>query len=194
MTMEHEPLHMIMELHKLQEKLLIPDEVIQEAQILYDKARQSGLSRGRKCPVLIGAALYLACREAQSPTTLNDIAIAVNVKRRTLAKVYRTMISELVLSIPLADTRKFIIRLVSIIRITEKTRQIAARMMNEIIKREIPAGKKPISVAAAVLYMSCEISGEYKSQSEIANAAGISLLTLRNRFLELKRQISRRNV
>ena len=64
--------------------------------------------------------------------------------------------------------------------------------MNEITKREIPAGKKPMSVAAAVLYMSCEISGEHKSQSEIANAAGISSITLRNRFLELQSKIRRK--
>lgn len=190
--MELELVHSVLELDKLKEKLIISDGVIKETQFLYEKAKESGLSRGRGCPVLIGAALYIACRETQSPMTLNDISKVLGIKRRTLAKVYRIMISELVLSIPLTDTYKCVSRLAAIIKISDRTKQIATRVMNEITKREIPAGKKPMSVAASVLYMSCKISGEHKSQAEIANAAGISLLTLRNRFFDLRRQIRTR--
>ena len=181
------------ELHKLKEKTVIADGVIKETEFLYDKAKQNGLSRGRKGSVLIGAALYIACRETQSSLTLNDIAKVLEIKRRTLAKVCRIMISELGLSIPLTDTSKCVSRLAAITKISDRTKQIAAHVMNEITKREITAGKKPMSVAACVLYMSCEISGELKSQTEIANAAGISLPTLRNRFFDLRRQIRARH-
>jgi transcription initiation factor TFIIB len=190
--MELEPVHIVFELLELKEKLVLSDEVINKTQLLYEMAKQSGLSRGRKIPILIGAAVYIACRETQYPRTLNDISKGLGIKRRTLAKVCRTMISGLALSIPLTDTSKFITRLAVITKISNRTKQIAARVMNEITKREIPAGKKPMSIAAAVLYMSCEISGEQKSQTEIANAAGISSITLRNRFLELQSKIRRK--
>jgi transcription initiation factor TFIIB len=187
--MELESLHVGLELLKLKERLLISDGVIKETEFLYEKAKQNGLSRGRGNSVLIGAALYIACRESQSPLTLNDISKALGIRRRSLAKVCRVMISELQISIPLTDTSKFITRIASITKMSDRTKQIAAHVLSEMTKREIPAGKKPMSVAASVLYMSCEISGEHKSQAEIANAAGISLLTLRNRFFDLRRQI-----
>ena len=47
-----------------------------------------------------------------------------------------------------------------------------------------------MGVAATVLYISCIKTGENVSQKDISNAAGITDVTLRNRFRDLKNQIA----
>jgi len=57
--------------------------------------------------------------------------------------------------------------------------------MTEVINKEITAGKHPMSLAATVLYISSTRYGENITQVEIANAAGITEVTLRNRLKDL---------
>jgi transcription initiation factor TFIIB len=58
-------------------------------------------------------------------------------------------------------------------------------MMTEIIKSKISAGKNPMSIAATVLYLSSLRAGGNTTQISIANAAGITEVTLGNRIREL---------
>jgi transcription initiation factor TFIIB len=53
-------------------------------------------------------------------------------------------------------------------------------------KLHISAGKDPMGLAASVLYVSCIKTGEDRNQTEIANASGVTDVTLRNRYEELK--------
>jgi transcription initiation factor TFIIB len=58
--------------------------------------------------------------------------------------------------------------------------------MTEVIEKEITAGKHPMSLAATVLYISSTRCGENITQARLANAAGITEVTLRNRLKDLK--------
>ena len=69
--------------------------------------------------------------------------------------------------------------------LSEKAIRYAANMMTEVINKEIAAGKHPMSLAATVLYISSTRYGENITQVEIANAAGITEVTLRNRLKDL---------
>jgi transcription initiation factor TFIIB len=57
--------------------------------------------------------------------------------------------------------------------------------MKDVTSREISAGKNPMGLAATVVYMSCIKTGENITQRDIAQAAGITDITLRNRFKDL---------
>jgi transcription initiation factor TFIIB len=46
-----------------------------------------------------------------------------------------------------------------------------------------------MGLAAAVLYMSCLKNGENKTQRDIADAAGVTEVTIRNRFKDLKNRL-----
>jgi transcription initiation factor TFIIB len=58
--------------------------------------------------------------------------------------------------------------------------------MNNLINKEISAGKDPMGLAATVLYLSCLADGEATTQKEIAEAAGVTEVTIRNRIKDLK--------
>ena len=82
------------------------------------------------------------------------------------------------------------IRLADMINANERAKRLAAIMMNEIEKQELSAGKNPMAVAASILYICCKKTGYHTSQHIIAKAAGITEVTLRNRFKELKRKMN----
>ena len=58
--------------------------------------------------------------------------------------------------------------------------------MNEVIEKQIPAGKDPMGIAATVLYLSCLKTGEDTTQIQMAHAAGVTEITIRNRLKDLK--------
>jgi transcription initiation factor TFIIB len=135
---------------------------------------------------MLAAAIYIACREMGTPRTLNDIATVNNMKRKELARNYRLLYFELDLRIPIIDPMKCIVKVANKANLTENTKRQALDIMSQAIKKEISAGKDPMGLAAAILYISCLKTGENTTQTDVARASGKTEVTIRNRFTELK--------
>ena len=180
-------------LGKLKDKLGLPDAVVEKAAYIYRKAQQRGLVRGRTIDSILGAAVYAACRELGVPRTLNEVAQASSIREKRISKAYRIMSFELGISIPMLDPMKCIVKVANKISLNEKTRRKAMAIMSQVTDKEISAGKDPMGLAATVIYMCCLGSGENKSQIDIAKAAGVTEVTVRNRFKDLKEKLSELN-
>jgi transcription initiation factor TFIIB len=135
---------------------------------------------------MVGAALYIACRETGASRTLKDIADTGNIKRKDLARIYRLVVMELDLKIPLVDPLKCIAKVANKASLSERTKRTAIDIMKGVTKSGISAGKDPMGLAASVLYLSCLNTGESKTQTDIAEAAGVTEVTVRNRYKNLK--------
>ncbi|HEY6405058.1 MAG TPA: transcription initiation factor IIB [Nitrososphaeraceae archaeon] len=177
----------------LKDKLGLPDVLIERVAYMYRKAQERGLTRGRSITAIISAAVYVSCREMDIPRTLRDVAVASNLKRKDLARHCRLIIRELDLMVPMADPMKCIVKIASKTNLSESITRLALNMMTQVIQRGISAGKNPMSLAATVLYISSVKAGVNITQFEIARAAGITEVTIRNRIRELK-IIEERNV
>jgi transcription initiation factor TFIIB len=174
------------ELDILKDKLVLSDAIVEKVAYIYRKALERRLARGRTTSGLMAAAIYAGCREMGTPWTLKDIAAASNLKRKDVARNYRTLLSILDLKIPNADPMKCIVKVANKANLTENTKREAISIMNEVAKKEISAGKDPMSLAASVLYVSCLKTGEKISQGDISNASGVTEVTVRNRYKDLK--------
>ncbi|MFL6338512.1 MAG: transcription initiation factor IIB family protein [Nitrososphaeraceae archaeon] len=181
------------ELDIVKDKLALPDAVVEKSAYIYRKAKSNGLTRGRTISGLVAASIYAACREMGTPRTLKDIAAAANINRKYLAKAYRLLLIELDIKVPLVDQIKCIARVANKANLTEKTKRQAIRIMDEITQMQISAGKNPMGLAATILYLSCLKTGENKTQTDISQAAGVTEVTLRNRFKELKKKLELSN-
>jgi transcription initiation factor TFIIB len=170
----------------LKDKLNLSDAVIEKTAYIYRKAQERLLIRGRTISGMLAAAIYIACREMGTPRTLNDIATVNNMKRKELARNYRLLYFELDLRIPIIDPMKCIVKVANKANLTENTKRLALDIMKEAIKKEISAGKDPMGLAAAILYISCLKTGENTTQTDVARASGKTEVTIRNRFTELK--------
>lgn len=177
-------------LHGMKTKLSIPDNVIENAAYIYRKAVSAKLTRGRTMTSLIAASLYAACRENNTPRTLNDIAAAGNVERRVLSRDLRTIIKKLELNLNQYDTSSFIVKISNNLNLKEKTKRDAFDILRRCEKKKITAGKHPVAQAAASLYIACVINGEKISQKRFSSESGISDVTIRNRVALIKKTIS----
>jgi len=174
------------EFRKMKDKLALSDAVMEKAAYIYRKALEKKLVRGRSIPAMIGAALYAACRDTETPRTLNDITATINIKRRDLALCYRMLIKELDLKIPVVDSVQCIARIASKAGLSEKTKRYAIEILRKAQENKISAGKDPMGIAASALYISTLRMGMNCSQRIIAQAAGVTEVTVRNRCQGLK--------
>ena len=174
------------ELARVKDKLGLPDAIIEKTAYIYRKAREKHLIRGRSISAILAAAIYIACREMGASRTLADIATIANIKRKAISRGHRMLVSELDIKIPPVDLVKCIARLANKVNIDEQTKRIAIRTMIDLVDKEISAGKSPMGLAATVLYISCLIGDENISQKNIAEAAGVTEVTIRNRIKDLR--------
>ena len=173
----------------LKDKLGLSDSVVEKAAYIYRKAQERGLVRGRTISGVLAAAIYIACREMGISRTLKDIALYNNVKFKEVAKSYRLLCIELDLKVPIVDPMRCIAKVANKANLSERTKRQAAEMMNNVTKREISVGKNPMGLAASVLYMSSLKTGENITQSNLSNAAGVTEVTLRNRYKDLMNKL-----
>jgi transcription initiation factor TFIIB len=177
------------ELGRLRDKLGLSDAIMEKAAYYYRKAQERHLVRGRSISSLLAAAVYAACREGEASRTLNDISKACDVRRKAISRSYRILVTELDIRVPLVDPIKCIARIANGMKLTEKTKRISMTTLNDLNAKGVSAGKNPMGLAAAILYMSCIANDEGKTQKAIADASGVTEVTIRNRIKDLKARL-----
>ena len=178
------------QLGKLKDKLALSDAVIEKSAYIYRKALAKNLVRGRSIEGMLAAAVYAACRDAETPRTLNDVSGALNLKRKDLSKNYRLIVCELDLKIPVVNSINCMSKIASKVGLSEKVKRGALAILKDANERRITAGKDPMGMAASALYISCQRYNANVSQKEIAMAAGVTEVTIRNRYKDLRHSLS----
>jgi transcription initiation factor TFIIB len=178
------------ELDRLSDKVYVPPPIKEKAAVTYRKALDKGLVRGRSIAAIAAAALYAACRGSGTPRTLREIAEASLVDKKDVARCYRLLLRELEVHMPIADPLTYVSKIAERTGISGKTQGIAIQILREARKRRAAAGKDPMGLAAAALYIACLKNNEKKTQKDIAEAAGVTEVTVRNRYKTLKKQLN----
>lgn len=177
------------ELRRLSERLATSEAVTERAAYFYRKALERNLVRGRSITAIIAASLYAACRDGEVPRTLKDVAAISNVKKKDLARSYRLLHREMDLRMPVTDPARCVSAIASRARMTEKTQRRAREILLMAREARISAGKDPMGLAASALYVACSLEGEEKTQKDVAEAAGVTEVTIRNRYKGLRQAL-----
>jgi transcription initiation factor TFIIB len=106
-----------------------------------------------------------------------------------VARSYRRIISELDIKVPLIDATKYIVKVANNLNFDEKIKRKALELMEQAQKKNLLVGKDPISMAASILYIVNLGERKPRTQTEIAKAAGVTEVTLRNRSKELRKKL-----
>jgi len=178
------------DLDRLTDKLHIPNPIKERAAVIYRKALESGLVRGRSIAAIAAASLYAACRLSETPRTLKDLAAATRIRKKDVARCYRLLVRELDLRMPVEDPVKCVSKIATKVDISMPTQRRAMDIINEARRKGIVAGKDPMGLAAAALYVACVLEQEKKTQKEIAEVANVTEVTVRNRYKGLKESLN----
>jgi len=172
------------EMEKLKEKLCLSDAVIERSAYIYRKAARAQLIRGRSIIGMVGACVYVACREMDVTRTIIDISNNLQESRSSIAKYYRILFQNLRLTVSVPDPIRCIIKIANNLDIPENTKRESIHIFDTLKEKKLIAGKKPDSVAAAVIYMAGIKTGVNLSQQKISKVSGITVVTIRNRCKE----------
>jgi transcription initiation factor TFIIB len=178
------------ELDRLADLLNLPSYIREEAAKIYREAVEKGLVRGRSIESVIAAAVYLACRLRKLPRTLDEIEEYSRVNRKEIARCYRLLLRELSIKVTTTDPGDFVPRIAHALGLSGAVVRTAVEILNKARDAGLLGGKDPVGIAAAAVYLACEKLGEERSQKEIANVAGVTEVTVRNRVRELMQVLS----
>ena len=143
----------------------------------------------RSVSALMASTLYTVCHDTETPRNLKDVEQATNIKRKDIARCYRLLVKELDLKMPATDSIQCVTRIASRIGIAEKTKRYAVKVLKQAQENEVSAGKDPMGLVATALYLSCVKNNEDKTQRDIAEAANVTEVTIRNRYKGLKESL-----
>ncbi|HEY1249374.1 MAG TPA: transcription initiation factor IIB, partial [Nitrososphaera sp.] len=179
----------IPELDHLKESLGLPETIIEKSAYFYRKASRLNLIKGRTVSSMLAASVYLACRELETPRSLFEISASCNVQRKKISRDYRLLVHTFDPKIPVVDHIRCITRIANKAGVTERTKRLAIKLMQNVIGMEVSAGKGPMGIAATVLYIACIQNEEIRTQKELSIIAGVTEVTIRNRYSDLKKYL-----
>ncbi len=183
------------QLDSLKDKMNLPTAVIEKTAYIYRKVQEAGLVRGRKVNTVLGASLYIACREFEIPRTLREISSINNEKYRETSRVYRQIVLHLGKQVPQVDLFRYLEKVGRKANLDEKNIRDALKLMKKVQDAGLSAGKEPMGMVGAVIYLSLPKSDEniqkrIITQAVIADAAGVSEVTIRNVYKEIEKKLS----
>jgi transcription initiation factor TFIIB len=173
------------EVDRMSSHLSLPRNVREAAAVIYRKAVEERLIRGRSIEGVAAAALYAACRECKVPRTLDEIAEVSRVTKKEIGRSYRFIARELLIHLRPTSPNDYIPRFGSELGLSGEAQSKAIELLKEATEKGLTSGRGPTGVAAAAIYIASVLTGERRTQRDVADVARVTEVTVRNRYKEL---------
>jgi transcription initiation factor TFIIB len=168
----------------------LPRSVRETAAMIYRKAALKNLVRGRSIPGVTAASIYAACRQCHVPRTLDEISNVAQISRKEIGRTYRFVSHELGLKLLPTSPEDYISRFCSELKLSGEVRLKTMRILHDAAAEELTSGRGPTGMAAASIYIASVLCGERRTQREVAEVAGVTEVTIRNRYKELTQKLN----
>lgn len=173
------------EITRLGAQMGLSKAVQEEAAVIYRKALEHDLIRGRSIDAMVAASLYLANQKLRTARSLDDFEKASKVKRKSLTRAHKTMKMRLKIRIDPAIPEEYVDRYVNMLGLHPSLIDSSISLIQTAREHELIHGKSPTGVAAAAIYIVARQSMQLRTQREIADISGVTEVTIRNRYKEL---------
>ena len=188
-SMERNLVIALAELDRVASSLGLPENIKESAALLYRKAVKEELIRGRLIESVVAAVIYAICRIQGIPRTLDEISKASGIEKKEIGRAYRFLKIELNLDVPLTNPSQYVPKFATALRLGGSVQEEAIKLINKSLRKGLISGRGPTGVAAAALYIASAMFGEKRTQKEVADVAGVTEVTIRNRYRELKKEL-----
>lgn len=169
-------------------RLSLDAETEEKAIELYEQAweKESCEFTGRGVKAIAGGVVLIATREIGDIRTTSEIAneTGSEIDESTIHQTMKYLLRELELGLILPNPKDFVDYIATTVGADSEDVSKAKQIVSELKNKEKAQNQSAQSLAATVLYhvgASTEGHGKY-TQSEIANAADISTLTVRTNY------------
>ncbi len=169
----------------LLDDLQLPSKVERTATSLYRRAVETHTFRARDMDTLLAAAAYAACRQSGVPLTLDEIAERSGISRKEVGKTFRWLAHELQLKLRPVSPLDYLDRFCRKLQTSDCIQSTAQDILQRAEDRELTSGRGPAGLTAAAIYIASLQCGDNITQRDIATVAGVTQVTIRNRYQEL---------
>jgi len=177
------------ELKRIGSKLNLPNYAKEEAMRLYKEAFKKKLLRGRSINSMIAACLYYSIRKFKLARSLQEILNESSENPKDVRRCYRVLLKELNLKAPNTEPISLIPRFVAELNIDNEMEQLTKKIVKTFSSNFPISGKDPKGIVGGALYIACKLKGVEITQQTIADIVGITEVTLRSRYKELKTKL-----
>lgn len=162
------------------------NSIAERASYIYRKALNKDLIRGRSITGISVAAIYIACKDVGISFPIDKIDEYVeNINKKTTVHYYKFLLRQMKMSVSIPEPSQNISKIAARANLGGRTQRRALEILSKVADDPIVIGKKPISLAAAALYMAALETKEYTTQLRLAVAADLTTITIRKRYLEI---------
>lgn len=168
--------------------LNIPNNLKDEAMVLYIKSLDGDLINGRDRRLMCIAISYIVCRRAGIPRTLKLCAEEMEVEKQRLGQYYKYISRELDLDVPRLkpiDILDFYLSDMGLSRYACECREIC----KELEGNPAVTSRAPRSVVAGIIYYALNDKLEAVTQKSVSNSAGTTEVTIRKTYNRIKEVI-----
>jgi len=175
------------EIRRVAESLGLSANVSIRAYEIYEKSFDAA-GKGPKVKSVSAAsaaAVCVACLELEIPRPPDDVvALKANVDERKLRYLYKVLVRNAnIPSVP--DPAIYVSSIAAKASLDGATERKALEILKRIKGNDALVGKRPLSIAAAALYLASLESGDPATQMRLAFSACISPITIRKRSGEI---------
>jgi transcription initiation factor TFIIB len=185
--------HALGEIDRMASALGLPKPVREMASVIYRRALDADLLRGRSIEGMSTAALYAASRLDGVARSIDEIAAVSRVEDLEIKRAYRYIDRELGLETPPAHPNEYLGRFASDLACDEETERLARELIETVVEEGIHSGKSPVGIAASALYAAGQLQDDRLTQADISDVANVSEVTIRNRYREVLEVTNLRN-
>ncbi|MFB6218961.1 MAG: transcription initiation factor IIB family protein [Halobacteriaceae archaeon] len=172
------------EIDRMASAMGVPDSVCEVASVMYRRALEEDLVRGRSIEAVAASALYAACRKQGVPRSLDELTAVARVGNTEIGRTYRYVVRELGLEMKPVDPKKYVPRFCSDLGVSDAVESKANEIIDTAAERGALSGKSPTGFAGAAIYAAGILCNEKRTQCEVAEVADVTEVTIRNRYQE----------
>jgi len=174
------------EIRRLTGRLELPESLQERACVLFESAQEEDLLRGRSIEGFAAAAVYAVCRTASVSRTVEEVADEATASRAELQAAYDAMNRALGLPTGPIDPAEYLARYASKLDVPDGVERRARELAERARETGLSVGRNPSGVAAACIYTAAREAAYELTQAEVSDVAGVSAVTIRNSYRELR--------
>jgi transcription initiation factor TFIIB len=178
--------HGLAETRRVASALDLPESIRDQACELYRSASSEDLLPGRSIEAVAAASVYAACRCNALPRTLPEVGDVAKVAAERVEHAYGILNRELGLPAMPTPPGAYVPRFASTLGLSAGTRHRAEVLAAKASDEQLAQGCTPTGLAAACLYMAAQERCERVTQTDLAEVADVTPVTIRARWDELR--------
>ena len=173
------------EIDRLSSLLTIPEKTRESSLEIYRKAWENDLIHGRSIEKILAASMYMACRKHNVPRTLDEIEKVTRVGRKDIIKACKLLANRLGMKLAPISPLEYVGRFCAKLNLTNCAVEKAREILEKALELDMTSGRGPTGIAASAVYIAAILCDTKKTQKEVAEATGVTEVTLRVRYKEM---------